>query len=163
MADSGDDPFELRSRTLGALPVVQHFLDCLQLDDLLAGYVPSPSSRIQIPHAVALGVLLRNIILGRAPLYGLQEWADGYQAKLLGLTDEQVMLLNDDRVGRALERLFDADRASLITAVVIRAIQVFDVDLRQFHNDSTSITLGLVRKLYSSAPVIGADPPLVIA
>jgi transposase len=140
MVDSGDGPFELRSRTLGALPVVQHFLDCLQLDDLLARYVPSPSSRIQIPHSVALGVLLRNIIVGRAPLYGLQEWADGYLAKLLGLADEQVTLLNDDRVGRALERLFDADRASLITAVVVRAIQVFDVDLDQFHNDSTSIT-----------------------
>lgn len=103
MADSGDGPFELRSRTLGALPVVQHFLDCLQLDELLAHYVPSPSSRIQIPHATALGVLLRNVILGRAPLYGLQEWADGYQAGLLGLTDEQVKVLNDDRVGRAPE------------------------------------------------------------
>ena len=140
MVDSGDGPFELRSRTLGALPVVQHFFDCLQLDDLLARYVPSPSSRIQIPHAVALGVLLRNIILGRTPLYGLREWADGYQASLLGLTDEQVSLLNDDRFGRALDQLFDADRASLITAVVVRAIQVFDVELQQFHNDSTSIT-----------------------
>ena len=139
MTDSVGGPFELRSRTLGALPVVQHFLDSLQIDTLLDRYVPS-SAQIQIPHAVALGLLLRNIIVGRAPLYGLREWTEGYQARLLGLTDDQVGLLNDDRVGRALDKLFDADRASLITAVVVRAIQVFEVELQQFHNDSTSIT-----------------------
>jgi len=140
MPDPTDGPYELRSCTLGALPVIQHFLERLQLDALLARYVPSKSARIQIPHAVALGVLLRNIILGRAPLYGLQEWATPYQPKLLGLTEEQVRLLNDDRVGRALDQLFDADRASLITAVVVQAIRAFDVEMEQFHNDSTSIT-----------------------
>ncbi|MBU0595907.1 IS1634 family transposase, partial [Candidatus Bipolaricaulota bacterium] len=119
--------------------MVQHVLDSLHLDDLLARYVPS-SAQIQIPHAVALGLLLRNIIVGRSPLYGLQEWAEGYHARSLGLTEDQVRQLNDDRVGRALDRLFDADRASLITAVVVRAIQVYEVELEQFHNDSTSIT-----------------------
>jgi transposase len=40
-----------------------------------------------------------------------------------------------------LEALFDADRASLLTTVVLRAISEFSVDTRQLHNDSTSISV----------------------
>ena len=132
--------FTLRSRSLGALPVVQHFLDRLGLDQLLEQYVPQQDRRFRIRPATALGILLRNIILGRRPIYGLQEWAQPFVPSLLGLEPDQVDGLNDDRVGRALNRLFDADRASLMTTIVVRAMQEFDVKLDQFHNDSTSIT-----------------------
>jgi len=49
--------------------------------------------------------------------------------------------LNDDRVGRALDQLFDCDRVSLLTELVLRAISEFHVECSQLHNDSTSITL----------------------
>ena len=52
-----------------------------------------------------------------------------------------MALLCDDRVGRALDRLFDADRASLLTELTLVAIREFGVDCSQLHNDSTSITL----------------------
>ena len=57
------------------------------------------------------------------------------------MTEPEVDGLNDDRVGRALEALFDADRASLLTAVVLRAVHEFAVDTAQLRNDSTSISL----------------------
>jgi len=132
--------FDLRTRLLGALPLVQHFIDRLQLDSLLQQYVPITDSRFRLAPAVSLGVALRNIIVGRRPLYGLQEWAASFDPVLLGLPDEGFELLNDDRVGRALDQLFDADRASFMTAVAMKAISEFDIDLNQFHNDSTSIT-----------------------
>ncbi len=49
--------------------------------------------------------------------------------------------LHDDRVGRALERLFDCDRASLLTELMLGVIAEFNVDCSQLHNDSTSVTL----------------------
>ena len=48
--------------------------------------------------------------------------------------------LNDDRVGRTLDRLFDADRASLLTEVVLRVVREFETDCSELHNDSTSIS-----------------------
>ena len=132
--------FTLRTQFIGALPVIQHFLDRLGLDALLEQYVPHVDRRFRIRPATALGLLLRNILLGRRPIYGLQEWAQPFLPSLLGLEPDQVSLLNDDRVGRALDRLFNADRASLMTTVVVRAIKAFDIQLDQFHNDSTSIT-----------------------
>jgi hypothetical protein len=52
-----------------------------------------------------------------------------------------VELLNDDRVARALGRLFDADRATLLNELVLRAVREFEVDCSQLHNDSTSVRL----------------------
>jgi hypothetical protein len=85
--------------------------------------------------------VVANLVLGREPLYGLGEWAARYEPGLLGLRAADGGLLNDDRVGRALEALFDADRASLLTAVVLRAVSEFGVETSQLHNDSTSISV----------------------
>jgi transposase len=38
-----------------------------------------------------------------------------------------------------LDRLFEADRASLLTTLVVQAVRAFDVQTAQIHNDSTSI------------------------
>jgi transposase len=130
----------LRSTHIAGLPVVNHFFDRLGLDELLDRYVPHPDQRCQLSPAVGLGLMVRNVLLGRAPLYALEEWAAPFEPSLLRLAPEQVRLLNDDRVGRTLDHLFDTDRASLLTEVVVRAVRVFDVNLEQLHNDSTTVT-----------------------
>jgi hypothetical protein len=58
---------------------------------------------------------------------------------LIGLTEGQTARLNDDRVGRALDRLFNADRAALLTEIVLRTIREFQVELAHLHNDSTTL------------------------
>jgi transposase len=64
--------------------------------------------------------------------------------------------LNDDRVGRALDRLFRADRSALLTEVVLRAIEVFNLDTSRVHNDSTTVTL---TGEYQSYPTSKAAKP----
>jgi hypothetical protein len=44
-------------------------------------------------------------------------------------------------VGRVLLTLFDADRSTLLNALVLRAVERFNVDVSELHNDSTSIVL----------------------
>jgi transposase len=134
------DPFGLRSELLGALPIVNHFLDRLGIDDALAHHLGPPDARWRVSPAKALGALIRNLVVDHRPLYGLGEWAAPHHPGVLGLAAEEVGGLNDDRVGRALDVLFDADRASLLSMIVLRAIARFDIDCRQLHNDSTSIT-----------------------
>jgi transposase len=45
------------------------------------------------------------------------------------------------RVGRALLALFDADRASLLTDLIVGVVNEFDVDTSEMHNDSTSVSV----------------------
>jgi len=133
--------FGLVSRTLGGLPIVNQVLDRLGLPALLAGALPDDDARLKMAPAVAIRLVVTNLVLGREPLYGLGEWAGRYDPGLLGLSSDDLGVLNDDRVGRALEALFDADRASLLTAVVLRAISEFSIETSQLHNDSTSISV----------------------
>lgn len=163
MSDPHDDSneFELVSHALGGLPIVNHILDRLGLPALLAGALGADDARLKLAPAIAIRLVITNLVLGREPLYGLGEWAARFDPGLLGLAAADVGVLNDDRVGRALEALFDTDRASLLTAVVLRAVHEFGVDTAQLHNDSTSIS---VHGAYASAvgTVRGGQPTAAI-
>lgn len=134
-------PFTLRRELLGALPIVEHVLGRLGVDDLLASYVVSTDRRIRLAPAKALGVLVRNLCVSHQPVYALGEWAGGYDPALLGLDAGEVTMVNDDRAGRALASLFDADRASMLNRLALDAVRAFGIDCQTLHNDSTSIRL----------------------
>jgi transposase len=132
--------YELDSSLIGAMPIVNHFLARLGLDDALDRAVPRADARLRMAPAKALGVVVRNLAIRHEPIYALGEWARGYEPALLGLDPDEVRTLNDDRVGRTLTRLFDADRASLVTGVVLDMVRNFVIDCTQLHNDSTTVT-----------------------
>jgi transposase len=132
--------FELTSEVVGPMPVVNHFLDRIGLAGRLDRHLPSDDRRLRLAPATVIGVVVRNLIVGHLPLYALGEWAAPYQPALLGLSAGDAEALNDDRVGRTLDRLFDADRATLVTDVVLGVIRDFDLDVSQLHNDSTTVT-----------------------
>ena len=133
--------FELESRVVGALPLVNHVLERLRFEHIFERHLPAPDPRATLPPLQALGVLVRNLVLARVPLYAMEEWARERVPSLLGLAPEQVDLLNDDRVGRALDRLFDTDRQALLTAILVHMVKEFKISLEELHNDSTTITL----------------------
>jgi len=132
---------EIGTEQLAGLPVVNAVLARLGFDALVEAYLPGPDARCALEPARAIGVLVRNLTLGRSPLYGLGAWAAGFDPAQLGLFAGEAEHLNDDRVGRALDELFLADRASLTTALSLAAIRTYGIDCSELHNDSTSICL----------------------
>lgn len=136
-------PAGLRHESLavGAAPVIRHFLETLGLPALLERHLPQLRGRQRdLPSSTVLCVLLSNLLLARQPLYGMAGWAAGFVPEHLGLLPEQFARLNDDRFGRALDHLFRADRASLLTAVVLTTIRLFQLTLHEMHQDTTSLT-----------------------
>ena len=138
---SATERFELHTERLGPLPLVNHFLARMGLPALLERYVPTADRRSAVTHAQALGVLLRSILVEREPVYRQHETVHGFAAGMFGIDAAQMQRLTDDRIGRALDRLFDADRAALLTEVVVAVGQRFGVAFDRLHNDSTSIAL----------------------
>jgi transposase len=155
MDTSKGGPFGLVSHRLGALPILNHFLDRIGLDAALQRWLPEPDRRFKLLPAAAIRLLVVNLLVGRAPLYGLGEWAAPYAPHLLGLPGGDTAWLNDDRVGRALVTLFDADRASLLTDLVVGVIREFNVDTAEMHNDSTSVSVHGQYTDADGAPVRG--------
>jgi transposase len=131
---------DLSSFHVGALPVLNHFLARLGMTEILESFLPASDRRRKLHPARALVLLVRNLLTSREPLYGVGRWASAFEPSLLGLSSREIGLLNDDRIGRALEDLFDADRPSLILRIVVQAVREFGLKLDQFHNDSTSIS-----------------------
>ena len=145
MIDVQDRPphsarFNLQSERLGPLPLVNHFIERIGLEEMLHRHVPS-DARCAIPHARALGVLLRSLIVEREPIYRQQETVHGFASGMFGINAHEMEHLSDDRLGRALDRLFDADRAALLTEVVVAVGERFGLRFDELHNDSTSISL----------------------
>ena len=140
------DPYadlSMESLEVGPIPVLRHFFDRLQLDDLLEQHVPEKKlgRRAKISHAHALSMMVANVLTSREPLYGVPDWLGRHVPEHFGLSDaQQSSLMNDDRIGRALDRLYEVDPASLMTAVVVKAVKEFKIDLSQIHNDTTTVT-----------------------
>lgn len=124
---------------LGPLPLLNHLLERLGVERLLDRFVPTNDPRSPLSHAKALGVLLRSILVEREPVYRQAESVRGFCAEAFGLA--QGTQVGDDRIGRALDRLFDADRATLLTELVVSLGQAFDVKFTQFHSDTTTVRL----------------------
>ncbi len=87
-----------------------------------------------------LMVLLRNIIMEIEPVYGIAEWIAQFAPSLFGLPPDLAKRINDDRIGRSLDLLYDSDRGSMLTDLVVRIVRDFHINMDEFHNDSTTIT-----------------------
>jgi transposase len=130
----------LTSYRIAALPVLEGVLGRLRLEAFLRDHLPREDRRSRVSTATGLMILLKNLLISREPLYGIGEWAARHAPEWLGLMPTQIPSLNDDRIGRCLDRLFDADIPSLTLAVVAHAVREFAVNLDELHNDSTTVT-----------------------
>ena len=90
-----DGSFDLVSEQLGAMPVINHFLDRIGLSELLDHHVPANDRRLRVDPGVVLGVVVRNLVLHREPVYALGEWAAPFDPSLLGLDRDDIDALND--------------------------------------------------------------------
>jgi transposase len=132
---------EVQCERLGPLPLVNHFLGRLGTRELFERFLPRPRVHRTLDPARVLGVLLRSIIVEREPIYRQQETVRTFAPSAFGLQADEVRLLSDDAIGRALDRLFDADRGAMLTELVVGVRKRFGVEFRELHNDSTSIKL----------------------
>jgi transposase len=152
--------FNLQIERLGPLPLINHFIERIGLEETLNRYLPS-DARCAIPHARALGVLLRSLIVEKEPIYRQQETVHGFADGLFGIKADEMEHLCDDRLGRALDRLFDADRAALLTEVVLAVGQRFGVSFDELHNDSTSISFCGSYREASGRKIRGRSAPAI--
>ena len=134
------DGLQLRSYDVGALPLLNRIVERMQLQRILSEHLPRDDSRTELPTVTALLVLFANLLMAREPVYGVGEWAALFPPDLLGLREQDLSRLHDDRLGRSLDRMFEGIGPTLIMAVVRHVIQEFDISLDELHNDSTTVS-----------------------
>jgi Domain of unknown function (DUF4277) len=117
--------YQLRGLRIGALPILNRFIERMGLEEELTLALRNAG------YADALLALLKNILIERNALYAIEEWATPFDPVLLSRGK-----INDDKLARALDRLFAADRATLQTRIVLAAMKGFDLKMDQIHNDT---------------------------
>lgn len=125
-----EERLRLRALRVGALPILNRFIERLGLEEELTLALKNPG------YAEALLALIKNILVDRNALYAVGEWVALYDVGLVAQAK-----IGDDKLGRALDRLFAADRATLQTRIVLAAMKGFDLKMDQIHNDTTSVTV----------------------
>ncbi len=131
-------PRTLKRHHVGALPLLHAIAQRLGLKDVLERHVTRHGNdRISVVDTLVL--LSYNLTIGKEPLYELAGWVHALDRRPLGYSELEPEWFNDDRFGRALDRLYGADRACLMTELVTACVRAFELDVQRLHNDSTTI------------------------
>jgi len=120
------------------LPLVKAYADKIGLVEVINQVVPTEMD--VDPGTIVLGMLL-DTLSGRSPLYRWEECFTHQDTALLLGKAVAPEVCKDDTVGRVLERLYDVGTMKRFTACVVRADQVYGLDKRYVHFDTTSISV----------------------
>ena len=122
-------------RSVGPLLLVEHFLRGLNVKDTVDEALPR-SARSILSVGEVVCALVASRLCSPSPLYDVAGWASGAAVhELLGIPPA---LLNDDRLGRALET-FAVYAEDLRSRVAARAIEAFGVSAGRLHVDLSTV------------------------
>jgi hypothetical protein len=136
----------------GALPMVVPVLERLDVAGIVDRACPM-RGRAHLTHGEVIAALIANRLAAPRPLYDVADWATTYATnEWLGTPGA---LLNDDRLGRALDAL--APRLDEVaSAVALAAIGSFGADAARLHWDFTSVAFcGAYAEQDPGAPRVG--------
>ena len=126
---------QVDTQVVGALPVVGAMLEQWGLADIVDRVVPWEG---EVSLGTLVEVMVTNRLLNPQPMYAIGEWAAGAAVTdYFGLTAEQ---LNDDRLGRALERVAEHG-TQLQSATTLAAVKRWKLRVDQIHYDISNAEL----------------------
>jgi hypothetical protein len=120
------------------LPIIKGYADQLGLVSLINHYVPT---EMDVDAGTVVLALVLDTLSGRSPLYRLEEFLAHQDTALLLGKALPAAALNDDQVGRVLDRLYACGTMKLCTACAVRAAARFGLNNRYVHFDTTSCSV----------------------
>lgn len=126
---------------LDHLGIVAGIIDEMELVEEVNKKVGLRAKEAVSPGQVMKAMILNGLGFLSAPLYLFENFFVGKATEHLigeGVIAEQ---LNDDRIGRALDKYYEVGTTNLFTAIALKAAQKFQVEKESVHLDSSSISV----------------------
>ena len=128
-------PTEFESAAYGSLAVIVPMLERMKVKGIIDQHLPV-DSQAEFSNGHILSLLVAARMYSPVALSNVSEWAASSAADLVfGIPIEK---LNDDRLGRALDRFFER-RHSILSSIALHVSQEFKIPLREIHYDPTHI------------------------
>lgn len=126
---------------LDHLGIVAGIIDEMELVEEVNKKVGIKTKERVSPGQVMKAMIVNGLGFLSAPIYLFDTFFVGKATEHLigeGVTPEQ---LNDDRIGRALDKYHLAGTTQLFTAIALKAASKFQVEMNRVHLDSSSISV----------------------
>jgi transposase len=133
--DVMDATTRFNTKRVGAFPFVVAYLEKMELSSVIDEVVPWEG---EVPLGTLVEIMVCNRMLNPKAQYKIDKWAkDSGTSDYYEIDPEQ---LNDDRLGRALERV--AKHALTIQSqLLVRLLKKFKLDVSKIHYDISNIEL----------------------
>ena len=146
----------LRACDVRFLPIISAYartLGVVEEVDRLCG------SKRGVSNGQIVLALILDALSGRSPLFRLPQAFAKLDTELLLGEMIPAEKLNDDAVGRALDRIYEVGTGKVLSAVALRAVKLFSLDTTHVHHDTTSHSVYGDYDLYGEESF---DQPFVI-
>ena len=128
---------EFETRTIGTLVLTTPFLRKLGLAEIVDRLCPV-GEQANMGHGVVAELVVQCRLTEPRAMYDMVEWADRYDVAAIYEELREAEQLNDDRVGRMLDSIYDK-RALIWGELIGRASQMYELDMSRLHADSAPI------------------------
>jgi transposase len=129
---------EFETRTIGPLVLTTPVLQGLGFRGIVNRYC-SIAEQADLDHGLVAELVTQSRLSDPRALYDLVDWAAHYAIPELYPEVERAEQLNDDRVGRMLDAIYD-QRALIWGDLVVNAAWRYEFDLRRLHADTMALT-----------------------
>src|SRR5271170_4490380 len=131
------DPNEVTSRRVDHLPVVVQALERLEVRKTIDELCP-PDPRNRVTTGQCVEALIARLLDGSHTLYRVDERLGAYDLALTFGWSFESDALNDERLAKALDHLYEAGLAQVHSPILLNAVRAYKLDLTRLHFDTTS-------------------------
>lgn len=116
-------------------------VDSLGLVEIINNLVGEQPGEIVSPGQVVKAMILNGLGLVSAPLYLFSRFFEKKPTSYLIGEGIEAKHLNDDRLGRILDKLYATGLTSTVTAVALAAVKKYKISTKSCHLDSSSFSV----------------------
>jgi transposase len=132
---------EMKVENLDHLGLVAGLIDEIGIVQKINELVGEQPGEIVSPGLVVKAMIINGLGMVSAPLYLFSKFFEGKATEHLLGAGIQASHLNDDRLGRVLDKLYLAGITEIFTTIAIEAAQKFEINTDTSHLDSSSFHL----------------------
>ncbi|PIQ44419.1 MAG: transposase [Deltaproteobacteria bacterium CG12_big_fil_rev_8_21_14_0_65_43_10] len=124
--------------SLAHLPIVKEYAQRMEFVEIIDKAL-SCGMHVS-PGQTTLGLVM-NVLCGRSPVYRVEEFFRTRDVGLLIGEEISAEMLNDDAIGRALDRIYEYGTWKIFSDVSLNACRNFKVNRSEIHQDTTSVSV----------------------
>lgn len=122
----------------GHMPIVKQYARKINLVETINKIV---KSQMELSPGLAVMAMVIDTLSGRTPLYRLSTFYQDVDVPLILGTNVDASLFEDHNLGRALDQIYEAGTQKIFSQIALNAVNVFNVDTRRCHFDTTSVSV----------------------